>query len=90
MNTNRFIPLSAYSGATPTLCIDTLASPLDLHECATQRIQAATDLLESVTCLSLSNTCDRDLARFANAAYLLLRDGVDLLEVVLDAKVRET
>jgi hypothetical protein len=89
MHTNRYIPLTALTSATPPLYIDTHADPQDLHDYATQRIQVATDLLESVTCLSLSNTCDRDLPRFANAAYLLLRDGVDVLEVIRTQRVRQ-
>ncbi|HEY0287272.1 MAG TPA: hypothetical protein VGC62_09720 [Pseudomonas sp.] len=78
---NRYIPLAAHSSKTSTLFIDSHACAEDLQDCATSRIQAATDLLESLSCMSINNTCDRDLSRFAGAAYLLLRDGLDLLEV---------
>lgn len=87
---SRYIPLTTNFSSSPSLFIDSHATALDLQECATLRIQAATDLLESLTCISISNTCDRDLARFANAAYLLLRDGVDLLDVIRAGKTRST
>jgi hypothetical protein len=78
---DRYAPLQANFSDTPALYIDTHADITDLYDCASVRISTATDLLESLTCLNITNTCDRDLARFANAAYLLLRDGVDLLGV---------
>jgi hypothetical protein len=77
---DRYIPLQANFSDTPVLFIDAHADISDLHDCASVRISTATDLLESLTCLNITNTCDRDIARFANAAYLLLRDGVDLLD----------
>lgn len=75
-NSARFIPFSS----SPCAFIDTLAAPCDLQECASIRIGAATDLLESLTCMSISNTCDQDLRRVVNAAYLLLKDGVELMD----------
>jgi len=77
-DTNRYVPLTTNFSSSPSLFIDTKASPHDLQECANIRIQAATDLLESMTCMNISNCCDQDLRRVVNAAYLLLRDGVDL------------
>lgn len=78
----RYTPLQANFSDSPVLFIDTHADIDDLHECASVRISTATDLLESLTCLNITNAGDRDLVRFANAAYLLLRDGVDVLHVV--------
>ena len=31
--------------------------------------------------MSISNTCDEDFRRVMNAAYLLLKDGVELMGV---------
>jgi hypothetical protein len=63
------------------LFIDTHADKSDLQECASIRIHAGTELLESLTCMSISNTCDEDFRRVVNAAYLLLKDGVELMGV---------
>lgn len=76
---NRYVPLTTNFSASRSLVIDTQAAPRDLQECASIRIQAATDLLESMTCMSITNVCDQDLRRVVNAAFLLLRDGVDLI-----------
>jgi len=37
--------------------------------------------------MTLHETCDRDIGRFANAAFMLLRDGCDLLEVIPKKRV---
>ncbi|WVV48161.1 hypothetical protein THH46_01075 [Pseudomonas sp. NA13] len=38
--------------------------------------------MESITSVTIKGIDDGDLYRFTNAAYLLLREGSDLLEVV--------
>ena len=80
----RYVPLTTNFSTNPSLFIDTHVAQRDLQECATIRIQAATDLLESMTCMSISNCCDQDLLRVVNAAYFLLRDGVDLIGLAND------
>ncbi|WP_256261792.1 hypothetical protein [Pseudomonas gingeri] len=35
-----------------------------------------------MTCVSLDTTCDKDLPHITNAAYLLVREGCDLLQRV--------
>ncbi|MEF9672177.1 hypothetical protein QNM99_06355 [Pseudomonas sp. PCH446] len=64
------------------MLIDTNASLDDLQTSAYQRLQAASDLLETMTCVSLVTTCDKDFTHVTNAAYLLVREGCDLLQLV--------
>ncbi|NWE71056.1 hypothetical protein HX857_20355 [Pseudomonas gingeri] len=78
----RYIPLSTNFTVLPVLVIDTQASLDDLQTSAYQRLQAASDLLETMTCVSLNTTCDKDLPHVTNAAYLLVREGCDLLQLV--------
>jgi hypothetical protein len=78
---DRYLPLSTNFSSSPSLFIDTHADKSDLQECASIRIRAGTELLESLTCMSISNTCDEDFRRVMNAAYLLLKDGVELMGV---------
>jgi len=79
---NRYIPLSTNFTTIPVLVIDTDASLDDLQTSAYQRLQAASDLLETMTCVSLVTTCDKDFTHVTNAAYLLVREGCDLLQLV--------
>jgi hypothetical protein len=79
--TDRYIPLSTNFSSSPSLFIDTHTDKNDLLGCASIRIHAGTELLESLTCMSISNTCDEDFRRVVNAAYLLLKDGVELMGV---------
>ncbi|POA20646.1 hypothetical protein C1886_07660 [Pseudomonas sp. FW300-N1A1] len=80
--TNRYQPLNSTAGDTPALLIDTLASPQDLLDAAQQRIRAASDLLETLYCLSFKQADLKDIPHIVNALYLLTQDGNDLLEVV--------
>jgi len=66
----------------PVLYLNLDAPVRDLYECAIQRIKAARDLSHSLTCMSIGNTCDRDLQHFASASYLLLQDGCDALDAM--------
>lgn len=78
----KYLPLQANTSVGPTLFIDTEAGASDLLETAAQRIKAARDLLNSVSCLCMKNAEGYDLEHFANAAHLLLQDGCDALEVL--------
>ena len=66
----------------PVLYLNLDAPVRDLYECAIQRIKAARDLSHSLTCMSIGNTCDRDLQHFASASYLLSQDGCDALDAM--------
>ena len=85
---DRFRPLNSTFNEVPVLFVDSHASVDDLHEFACTRIHIATELLESLTCLTVHDTYDRDIARFVNGAFILLRDGCDLLDVISDRRIR--
>ncbi|WP_416770016.1 hypothetical protein ACMGT0_23460 [Pseudomonas sp. RHF3.3-3] len=78
----QYRPLQSNLTPTPVLFLNLKAPIHDLHEFAVQRIKAARDLAHSLTCMSIGNTCDRDLYHFAGAAYLLLQDGCDALDAM--------
>jgi len=78
----QYISLQTNLPDHPVLLIDSHVPVTQLLECAQQRIKAGTDLLESITSVSITCLEDNDLYRFTSAAYLLLREGADLLEVV--------
>ncbi|UUQ66932.1 hypothetical protein NLK61_09920 [Pseudomonas fuscovaginae UPB0736] len=78
----NFRPLESNLTETPVIYLRLDAPIRDLHEFAAQRIKAARDLAHSLTCMSIGNTCDRDLYHFAGAAYLLLQDGCDALDAL--------
>ncbi|WP_248745481.1 hypothetical protein [Pseudomonas sp. MWU12-2037] len=78
----QYISLQTNLSNRPVLLIDSHVPVAQLLECAQQRIKAGTDLLESITSVSITCLEDNDLYRFTSAAYLLLREGADLLEVV--------
>ncbi|SEI21069.1 hypothetical protein NLK61_26445 [Pseudomonas fuscovaginae UPB0736] len=66
----------------PVLFVDKHAPVPDLLACATQRITAARDMLDSVSCMSSRHSDGIDLMRFSNVAALLLQDGCDVLRIV--------
>jgi len=78
----KFKALQSNLCQTPVFYFDADAPLTDLHECAVQRCNAARDLMHSVTCLSFSQTDDKDLRHFATAAWLLLQDGCDVLDAI--------
>ncbi|MFZ4967391.1 hypothetical protein ACL9RJ_24350 [Pseudomonas sp. Mn2068] len=75
-------PLQSNLTQVPVLYLNLDVPVRDLYELAVQRIKAARDLSHSLTCMSIGNTCDRDLYHFAGAAYLLLQDGCDALDAL--------
>ncbi|QNH80125.1 hypothetical protein GGD92_18405 [Pseudomonas protegens] len=80
LDRTRYQPLKSNFTNTATLVIDTQADALDLHSCARQRLRAASDLLETLTCLSFDQADSKDTTHVVNALYLLVQDGCDLLE----------
>nr|WP_253279982.1 hypothetical protein [Pseudomonas chlororaphis] len=77
---SRYSPLKSNFTQTPALFIDTQASPEDIQTCALQRLRAAADLLETLTCLSFHQADTKDTTHIVNVLYLLIQDGCDLLE----------
>jgi len=78
----QYRPLQSNLTEVPVLYLNLDTPVRDLYECAIQRIKAARDLSHSLTCMSIGNTCDRDLQHFASASYLLLQDGCDALDAM--------
>ncbi|NWA29008.1 hypothetical protein HX866_29390 [Pseudomonas gingeri] len=78
----NFHPLQSNLTQTPVLYLRLDVPVRDLYEFAIQRLKAARDLSQSLTCMSIGNTCDRDLQHFAAGAYLLLQDGCDALDAM--------
>lgn len=78
---SQYIPFNTNQPSYPVTLIDSHAPTGSVLDCAHARIKAGTDLLESLTCVTIKGIDDGDLYRLTHAAYLLLRDGVDLLDV---------
>lgn len=78
----KFSPLQSNPSETPVLYLDSEAPLADLQAFAAQRCKAARDLMWSVSGLDINETNGKDLSHFAMAAWLLLQDGCDALEVV--------
>jgi len=73
-------PLTTNPSGPPVLLIDTQVPLRLLHETACVRIRAGTALLETLTSVTIRNIDDADLYRLTNGAYLLLQDGLDILD----------
>lgn len=74
--TNRYRLLRTNFTDTHPLVIDTEA----IQSAGHQRIRAATDLLETFTCLTFEHADLEDISHIINALYLLVQDGCDLME----------
>ncbi|AZE58679.1 MULTISPECIES: hypothetical protein [Pseudomonas fluorescens group] len=77
---DRYRQLRTNFTATPPLVIDTAAKTEDIQSAAHQRIRAASDLLETFSCLTFDHADLKDISHIINALYLLVQDGCDLLE----------
>ena len=78
---NRYRFLTTNFTETYPLLIDTEAATEDIQAAAHQRIRAAADLLETLSCLTYEQADIKDISHITNALYLLVQDGCDLLEV---------
>ena len=78
--TNRYRQLRTNFTDTHPLLIDTEAKAEDIQSAAHQRIRAASDLLETFSCLTFEHADLKDISHIINALYLLVQDGCDLLE----------
>ncbi|WP_404941066.1 fructose-bisphosphate aldolase [Pseudomonas danubii] len=84
----RFIPLTPMASDIPVLFIDSQAPLIDLHACVSERLLITLEYLNLMTCISLRDSCDKDIDTVANTARLLLQDVRDIL-VVIETKARE-
>lgn len=78
--TNRYSLLRTNFTDTHPLVIDTEATAEAIQSAGHQRIRAATDLLETFTCLTFEHADLKDISHIINALYLLVQDGCDLME----------
>ena len=78
--TNRYRQLRTNFTDTHPLLIDTEAKAEDIQSAAHQRIRAASDLLETFSCVTFEHADPKDISHIINALYLLVQDGCDLLE----------
>ncbi|BDB16751.1 hypothetical protein cym2001_01160 [Pseudomonas sp. CYM-20-01] len=85
----NYTPLDSNISCDPVFFLNVDAEARELFETATQRIQAARNLLNSVTCLSTELAEGADLQHVASAAHVLLQDGCDALQA-LGWKVKAT
>ena len=79
----HYLPQTDNPVGSDVLLIDTRASVSALLCCAEQRIQAAKNLLRSVSCLSATSSAQQDLNAVCEATSLLLQEGCDVLGVVV-------
>lgn len=80
---NRYMPLTGHDSTVPALLIDTQA-PLDvLHDAAVYRIRAVTQLLENLAFREQLSSDAVVLQDFAQLLAIPLRDGCDLLDVII-------
>lgn len=61
------------------LLINTRASNLDLFACADRRFRAVKNLIRSLSYMDVRTAESADLSSVAEAAYLLLQEGCDLM-----------
>ncbi|TVT91660.1 MULTISPECIES: hypothetical protein [unclassified Pseudomonas] len=87
---NRYRLLRTNFTNTHPLVIDTEATAEDIQSAAHQRIRAATDLLETFTCLTYEHADLKDISHIINALYLLVQDGCDLLEASQHVQLQPT
>ncbi|MBT0627340.1 hypothetical protein KIH32_25840 [Pseudomonas fluorescens] len=77
------MPLTGHDCTVPALLIDTCA-PLDvLHDAAVYRIRAVTQLLENLAFREQLSSDAVVLQDFAQLLAIPLRDGCDLLDVII-------
>ncbi|KAA5836504.1 hypothetical protein F2A38_28965 [Pseudomonas chlororaphis] len=74
------IPLKSNTGDSPVLLINPDASLVDLQASASLRLNAARNLLQTLSCTTLLHADEGDLGRVTQALYLLLDDGCDVLQ----------
>ncbi|MCD5977830.1 hypothetical protein [Pseudomonas quasicaspiana] len=64
------------------LLINPEAPMADLHLCATQRLRAVKNLMSCMASTTTKDSDENQLAHVAEAAFLLLQDSCDVLELM--------
>jgi len=78
----RFTPCTETATDYPVLLIDSDAPLLELHACLRERLNAALEHLNLVSCSNLPGFAERDLNNVANTARILVQDVSDVFRVI--------
>jgi hypothetical protein len=78
----RFIPMSQLATDYPVLVIDTNAPLRELHNCVSERLNAALRFLNLMACTSLPDYAEHDINTVTNIARILLQDVNDVFRVI--------
>ncbi|SDZ55173.1 fructose-bisphosphate aldolase [Pseudomonas sp. NFIX28] len=81
-SSERFIPLTPIASDGPVLFIDSHASLVDLHACASERLRTTLDYLNLMACTTLRDSSEKDISTVTNTARLLLQDVRDVLAAI--------
>lgn len=77
-----YIPLKSSTSDFPVFHVDTQVPLEQLLDYASRRVHAARDLVQTLSCVRLLDTDDRDLTILSNALYHLLDEGSEVLALV--------
>ena len=78
----RFTPMSQLATDYPVLVIDTNAPLRELHNCLSERLNAALRFLNLMACTSLPDYAEHDINTVTNIARILLQDVNDVFRVI--------
>ena len=78
----RFTPMSQLATDYPVLVIDTNAPLRELHNCVSERLNAALKYLNLMACTSLPDYAEHDINTVTNIARILLQDVNDVFRVI--------
>jgi len=78
----RFTPMSQLATDYPVLVIDTNAPLRELHNCLSERLNAALKYLNLMACTSLPDYAEHDINTVTNIARILLQDVNDVFRVI--------
>jgi hypothetical protein len=86
MSTNnpprRFTPMSQLATDYPVLLIDSDAPLRELHNCLSERLNAALKYLNLMACTSLPDYAENDINTVTNIARIMIQDVRDVFRVI--------
>ncbi|WP_415765802.1 fructose-bisphosphate aldolase [Pseudomonas sp. ZB1P45] len=78
----RFTPMSQFATDYPVLLIDSDAPLRELHNCVSERLNAALKYLHLMACTSLPDYAENDINTVTNFARILVQDVSDVFRVI--------
>ncbi|MCW8278220.1 fructose-bisphosphate aldolase [Pseudomonas sp. PCH199] len=78
----RFIPMKQFATDYPVLLIDNQAPIRELHNCVSERLNAALKYLHLMACTSLPDYAENDVNTVTEIARILLQDVRDVFSVI--------